>query len=795
MTSRANVAAYLANERRRKRRRDSSGAVSIPTPVYGLMTTTADGSTGQTYTLNAAWTDVKWYRMQLAKPNAVTAISGATGLTYVAQAADEGYRLVAVGTDAGVQKASKAFHVVLPPPLILEPFESLAGWTPTNGAQLALATDKPAYGEKRLQLTSTGQNNAFASKDIGSFDPSLLGTIAYLGDLGMDEARASGGVRISLKRAGTEFFGDGLATLGSTYETPAPYQMGRLWGAYHVSEIAGLAAPGASAMGLIVGPSGNPPNSQETKYDALLGKAGGRPTVILGFDDNELTQYQVAFPIMRERGLRGIFYVPAQLTQNNARMSVAMLKEMYAAGWDCGLDSTHNDDISSSFGTMAAWEASFQQNRDFAIANGMPRGNEHICYTHGQIENNPPSNRVLATTVTSDGTDVLSVSGATAYPTGIALAVGMRVAGHNVPNSPATTVIEVISATQVRVSVNVPPQTVPMIFVDTSPEFYTMKLPRRVAALGVRTGRTTKNQGGYLTRFGFGDRGMFTQANALHNLSRDAFVAMVENVILRGLTVEFYTHGIFASPPSGHMQIDEFIWRMDYLKAKADEGLLDNLTWSEEWARDGNAGVPANLQSPPTPPAPAISFVSASATSAWESVAPTGHQAGDLLLAWAYRDGSNTPPSLPAGWTLISSQGANNNSFLLAWKLSQGSSETMGTFSNSTNLIVHCYRGMASNPIGNLSPIALGTSGTATTSASWTLQNTDNTSWVAYFGGSRSSTSSINEDANRIGHNNTGAASDAGGNDTLGPVSVPTSYRLGTSGGTGWYAIAVEIKA
>lgn len=70
----------------------SGGGTSIPTPVYGLMTATADGSTGQTYTLNSSWTGVQWYRMQLAKPNAMTAISGATGLTYLAQAADGGYR-------------------------------------------------------------------------------------------------------------------------------------------------------------------------------------------------------------------------------------------------------------------------------------------------------------------------------------------------------------------------------------------------------------------------------------------------------------------------------------------------------------------------------------------------------------------------------------------------------------------------------------------------------------------------------------------------------------------------------
>lgn len=572
------------------------GSPSLPNPQYGLITATADGSTGQTYTLNAAWTGVQWYRMALASPYGLTAISGATGSTYVAQVADEGYRLAAVGLDGANQKAAKSYHVVLAPPVLLESFDSLAGWAASAGGVLELVTDGVDQGVKRLQLTSTGTANAQGTKaDIGSFDPSTMGTIVFSADLGMDTARQ--GVqnhRVVLRRDGTDHYLINVTTTGTNYETPSPLHLGKLWGGYHVSEVSALATPGISTMGLYVRQAGAPPYSQVTKYDALLGRAGGRPIAIIGFDDNKLTQFTTAYPIMKERDLPFGWYLAGQLTQNSAFMSVAMLQEMYADGNDCYLDSTWNDDITSSLGTLAAAAASLQQNRDFAVANGMPRGNEHVCYTHGQIETNPPSNRVQVSAVTSDGSNVVTIGGTvTRYPTSTPIAVGMRMVGHN-STDPTITVAEIIGGgTQVRVSQNIPAQTKPMLFVDESPEFYTMKLPKQMASMGVRTARTTRNQGPYISRFGFGDRGMFTFGHGLHGYTLANFQAAIDLTILRGGTIEWYTHGVFDGGSGTESDTADFMAKMNYLAAKRDAGLIDVMTWSQVWARDGGATVPA----------------------------------------------------------------------------------------------------------------------------------------------------------------------------------------------------------
>ncbi len=104
----------------------------VPVPVtarsFGTVTKTADGSTGQTYSAPVGMTEIQWYREALPIARTKTAISGATASTYVAQAADEGYRLVARGMLDGVLTDAVAAMVVYPAPILLEGFESAAGW-------------------------------------------------------------------------------------------------------------------------------------------------------------------------------------------------------------------------------------------------------------------------------------------------------------------------------------------------------------------------------------------------------------------------------------------------------------------------------------------------------------------------------------------------------------------------------------------------------------------------------------------------------------------------------------------
>jgi hypothetical protein len=89
------------------------------------------------------------------------------------------------------------------------------------------------------------------------------------------------------------------------------------------------------------------------------------------------------------------------------------------------------------------------------------------------------------------------------------------------------------------------------------------------------------------------------------------------------------------------------------------------------------------------------------------SIAIPAHVAGDLIVIWAYRDGSTTPPTVPAAagtvpafTTIDGPVGANSCAAVCAWAVATGTTDTSGTWTNATGLSVEVWRGAGSPPIG-----------------------------------------------------------------------------------------------
>lgn len=93
---------------------------------------------------------------------------------------------------------------------------------------------------------------------------------------------------------------------------------------------------------------------------------------------------------------------------------------------------------------------------------------------------------------------------------------------------------------------------------------------------------------------------------------------------------------------------------------------------------------------------------------------PAGHAQHDIILMFAFRDGSTTNPSLPAGWTSITTTlDGTSCSATLGWKIAVSAADTSGTWTNATHLQVIVYRGV--DPIV---PFGAITSNTGTTTPS-----------------------------------------------------------------------------
>ena len=312
-----------------------------PSPTYGLIAATKDGSTGQTYSLigeAASWTNIRWYRRALAAPFAMTPIANAAATTYVAQGSDEGYRLVASGRWRGLKRATMAVHVVFAPPILLEGFENASDWTTSAGAAISSVATGAVQGANALQIKGTGTSTPKVEKaNIGSFDPANLGVLSLYADLGQDTLyQQTNAIRRTLTRGGVEYStgtGSSFGFSEATYQTPAPLFFGGFWDAWAASEMGtsstagSFSGIGAGQLGASISLGTAVPHVPTTKVDALLGRAAGRPTVMWDFDDVFDSQYVNAWPILRSLGIPMTINVIGNRMDQLGRLTTDMLRQ------------------------------------------------------------------------------------------------------------------------------------------------------------------------------------------------------------------------------------------------------------------------------------------------------------------------------------------------------------------------------------------------------------------------------------------------------------------------------------
>lgn len=186
----------------------------------------------------------------------------------------------------------------------------------------------------------------------------------------------------------------------------------------------------------------------------------------------------------------------------------------------------------------------------------------------------------------------------------------------------------------------------------------------------------------------------------------------------------------------------------------------------------------------------AISFVGI-ADAAAATVALPAFNADDVAFVFAFRDGSTTPPTLPAGWTNIDNAGANTSSFRCGYRQLVGGDTDTGTWTNATEIEVVVLRAV---DLGY--PFGVINSGTgASTSMNWpalgTFTNPNGGSWVLLLGGHRTAT-----DVNSValsGTTNRSPGTTALGAHTKENTSSWASTSKTVNANSGWHTIALEV--
>jgi surface protein len=101
------------------------------------------------------------------------------------------------------------------------------------------------------------------------------------------------------------------------------------------------------------------------------------------------------------------------------------------------------------------------------------------------------------------------------------------------------------------------------------------------------------------------------------------------------------------------------------------------------------------------------------------------HQTGDVIFAFAFRDGSTTQPTQPSGigWQQLSTRTTTSAAARTAYKVATSGSETTGTWTNASTVIFLVYRGVNIQNIFDInqptSASGVGTTVTYTASGFW----------------------------------------------------------------------------
>src|SRR5215472_19136180 len=186
-----------------------------------------------------------------------------------------------------------------------------------------------------------------------------------------------------------------------------------------------------------------------------------------------------------------------------------------------------------------------------------------------------------------------------------------------------------------------------------------------------------------------------------------------------------------------------------------------------------------------------IQAVSANANNA----ALTSTNPNDLIVVFAYSDGTAAVPSLASGFTSLqtgSSGGAVKCGFILGYMLSAGGDTSTGTWTGATQVTCIVFRGVdTTTPVGASAKV-VGSTSTTLSYPALTLQITTGTSWVFGGGGATAATSGMNGNAGVLA--NQTSVTIANALDTNGGVASFAAQSLTTVGTTKSCQATCEIR-
>lgn len=123
--------------------------------------------------------------------------------------------------------------------------------------------------------------------------------------------------------------------------------------------------------------------STSVTWGGLYADPSFLPRVIISFDDASKTVYTKAYPIFKNAGVAGVFYLNSAVANinDNLYVTTAQLQEMYADGWDIANHTKNHVNLLEQTDTQIIDEV--QGCSEWLDAQGFTRSAWHMSYPYG----------------------------------------------------------------------------------------------------------------------------------------------------------------------------------------------------------------------------------------------------------------------------------------------------------------------------------------------------------------------------------------------------------------------------
>ena len=282
---------------------------------------------------------------------------------------------------------------ILPKKLIVTPdkyteeMDAITGWSMVNGVSMELNNSEVYSGSGSIKLTSNVGVNAQMEKQLDwnlSFDQgkslrlwvyphsepgnTIIGIMIYLyKNDGYDEYA-------SISYSGPSLFLQNKWTM--LWCNPGTGSQWSLHGGYDMSVVHKIKILQITKVG----------QTSICSYDLMSEGQIRKPIIMLSFDDNHLSQYTGAYPLLKAKGMVASCYIYSDAIKFDGKMTPAQMQELYKSGWDiCNHSKTH-----PHFGLLTQQQIEDElEDCKVNLDNlGLTRASKHVAYPFGEYDGN-----------------------------------------------------------------------------------------------------------------------------------------------------------------------------------------------------------------------------------------------------------------------------------------------------------------------------------------------------------------------------------------------------------------------